>query len=161
MARIDEFKNFIGNYRNACERGELDKASEETTRTWINQMLAIFGWNVRNTTHVLQEVPLEISERNALSEIGSTNTRPDYTLVNGRVRLFFLDAKKRSVNIKTDKSVAFQIRSYGWSIGTGYSIVTNMDELAIYDCSAMPRVSDNADFARILYLKVGFARVRL
>ena len=154
MARIDEFKNFIGNYRNACERGELDKASEETTRTWINQMLAIFGWNVRNTTHVLQEVPLEISERNALSEIGSTNTRPDYTLVNGRVRLFFLDAKKRSVNIKTDKSVAFQIRSYGWSIGTGYSIVTNMDELAIYDCSAMPRVSDNADFARILYLKV-------
>ena len=73
--------------------------------------------------------------------------------MNGRVRLFFLDAKKRTVNIKEDKSVAFQIRSYGWSIGASYSVVTNMDELAIYDCTTMPRHTDNADFARLVYLK--------
>lgn len=153
MARIEDFKAFVASYQEACERGELDMASEETIRTWINQMLAVFGWDVRNTNHVLQEVPLEIMERAALNEIGSTNTRPDYTLMNGRVRLFFLDAKKRTVNIKDDKNVAFQIRSYGWSIGASYSVVTNMDELAIYDCTVMPRHTDNADFARLVYLK--------
>ena len=154
MARIDDFRAFITNYPEACKHGELDMASEETIRAWINQMLAVFGWNVRNTNHVLQEVQLETLERGALSGIGSTNTRPDYTLMNGRVRLFFLDAKKRIVNIREDKGVAFQIRSYGWSIGASYSVVTNMDELAIYDCTAMPRHSDNADFARLAYLKV-------
>ena len=56
-------------------------ASEEIIRAWINQMLAVFGWNVRNTNHVLQEVQLETLERVALSGIGSTNTRPDYTLI--------------------------------------------------------------------------------
>lgn len=153
MARIEDFKAFVASYKEACERGDLEMASEETTRTWINQMLAVFGWDVRNTNQVLQEVPLEIMERAALNDIGSTNTRPDYTLMNGRVRLFFLDAKKRTVNIKEDKSVAFQIRSYGWSIGASYSVVTNMDELAIYDCTTMPRHTDNADFARLVYLK--------
>lgn len=153
MARIDDFKTLIAAYQEACHRGELNMASEETTRTWINQMLAVFGWDVRNTNFVLQEIPLEVAERVALNEIGSSNTRPDYTLMNGRVRLFFLDAKKQCVNIKDDKNVAFQIRSYGWSIGASYSVVTNMDELAIYDCMAMPRHTDNADFARIIYLK--------
>ncbi len=128
-------------------------ASEETTRAWINQMLDIFGWNVKNTNHVLQEVSLESAERITLNKIGSTNTRPDYTLMNGPIRLFFLDAKKRTVNIHEDKNVAFQIRSYGWSIGASFSVVTNIDELAIYDCSAMPRQTDNANFARLVYLK--------
>ena len=154
MARIDEFRAFVTSYQEACKSGDLGMASEETMRAWINQMLAVFGWDVRNTSHVLQEVSLEIEERATLNEIGSTNTRPDYTLMNGRIRLFFLDAKRRTVNIKDDKSVSFQIRSYGWSIGARYSVVTNMDELAIYDCTAMPRHTDNADFARTVYLKV-------
>lgn len=117
-------------------------------------MLDIFGWDVKNTNHVQQEIPLEITERQSLNKIGSTNTRPDYTLMNGRVRLFFLDAKKRAVSVKNDKTVAFQIRSYGWSIGAKYSVVTNIDELAVYDCTAMPRHADNANFARMVYLKV-------
>ena len=100
MARIEDFRAFVASYQEACERGELEMASEETTRTWINQMLAVFGWDVRNTNYVLQEVPLDITERAALNEIGSTNTRPDYTLMNGRVRLFFLDAKKWTVNYR-------------------------------------------------------------
>lgn len=153
MAMIDDFKTLVTNYQNACKHGELDMASEETIRTWINQMLAVFGWDVKSTNQVLQEVSLEIAERSALNKIGSTNTRPDYTLMNGRVRLFFLDAKKPTVNIYEDKNVAFQIRSYGWSIGADYSVVTNMNELAVYDCKAMPRHTDNADFARIVYLK--------
>lgn len=152
--RFEHFKEFVASYQGACSRGELNMASEETTRAWINQMLAVFGWDVRNTNQVLQEVSLTRQERSTLNEIGSRNTRPDYTMVNGQVRLFFLDAKKSSVNIKEDANVAFQIRSYGWSIGAQYSVVTNMNELAIYDCSEMPRCTDNADYARFIYLRV-------
>ena len=83
---IDDFKTLVTNYQNACKHGELDMASEETIRTWINQMLAVFGWEVKSTNQILQEVSLEIAERSALNKIGSTNTRPDYTLMNGRVR---------------------------------------------------------------------------
>lgn len=39
MARIDDFKTLIDAYQEACLRGELNMASEETTRTWINQCL--------------------------------------------------------------------------------------------------------------------------
>ena len=63
----------------------------------------------------------------------------------GEFACFFLMQRNGAVNIKDDNSVAFQIRSYGWSIGASYSVVTNMDELAIYDCTAMPRHTDNAD----------------
>ena len=35
MARIEDFKAFVASYKEACERGELEMASEETTRTWI------------------------------------------------------------------------------------------------------------------------------
>ena len=92
------------------------------------------------------------TERARLNEIGSTNTRPDYTLVNGRVKLAFVDAKSLDVNIENDKSVAFQIRSYGWSIGAPFSVVTNFEHLAIYDCSVMPDVNDDASFARLYLL---------
>ncbi len=46
MARIEDFKAFVASYQEACGRGELGMASEETTRTWINQMLAVVGWDV-------------------------------------------------------------------------------------------------------------------
>ena len=74
--------------------------------------------------------------------------------MNGNRRLFFIDAKKQAVDIKNDKNVAFQIRSYGWSIGAPYSIVTDFEELAIYDCSAKPNASDTADFARLHYITI-------
>ena len=74
------------------------------------------------------------------------------SLVNGRVKFAFVDAKSLSVNIENDKSAAFQIRSYGWSIGAPFSIVTNFEQLAIYDCSVMPDIEDDANYARLYLL---------
>ncbi|MBD5271769.1 MAG: N-6 DNA methylase [Bacteroides sp.] len=154
MKRKDEFSTLIRRFCEARDNGLLYSASEETVRMWINDMLGIFGWDVNNTRQVMQERILERSERERLHNIGSRYIKPDYTLVNGNVRLFFIDAKKQSVDIKNDKNVAFQIRSYGWSVGAPYSIVTNFEELAIYDCTAKPNTADTADFARLYYLTV-------
>lgn len=154
MNRKDKFSALIRRFLEARNDGLLHSASEETVRMWINDMLAVFGWDVNNTRQVMQERILGRSERERLHDIGSRYVKPDYTMVNGNTRLFFIDAKKQSVDIKNDKNVAFQIRSYGWSIGAPYSIVTDFDEIAIYDCTAKPNAADTTDFARLYYLTV-------
>ena len=150
--KIDELKALVERYQKAKSNMQLQNSSEATMRAWIDEFLRIFGWDVQNTHQVLTEHSLGRNERSRLREIGSTNTRPDYTLVNGKVMLAFVDAKKLAVNIENDKEVAFQIRSYGWSIGAPFSIVTNFEQLAIYDCSVMPNVSDEANYARISFI---------
>ena len=151
--RIGELSTLVKRYQEAKDKGQLQNASEATMRAWIDELLSLFGWDVQNTQQVLTEHTLNRTERARLNEIGSTNTRPDYTLVNGRVKLAFVDAKSLDVNIENDKGVAFQIRSYGWSIGAPFSVVTNFEQLAIYDCSVMPDVNDDASFARPYLLR--------
>lgn len=149
----EDISKLVYKYREAKDNGRLQNASEATMRTWIDELLSLLGWNVQNTQQVLTEHSLNKTERARLNEIGSTNTRPDYTLVNGKVKLAFVDAKSLDVNIENDKSVAFQIRSYGWSIGAPFSVLTNFEQLAIYDCTVMPNVNDDASFARLYLLK--------
>ena len=151
--KIGELSSLVKRYQEAKDKGRLQDASEATMRAWIDELLSLFGWDVQNTQQVLTEHTLGRTERARLNEIGSTNTRPDYTLVNGRVKLAFVDAKSLDVNIENDKGVAFQIRSYGWSIGAPFSVVTNFEQLAIYDCSVMPDVNDDASFARPYLLR--------
>ncbi len=154
MGRKEQLIQLVEEFNQATANGLLQNASEETMRTWINRLLGVFGWDVSNTQQVLQERVLEKDERERLHNIGSRYIKPDYTLMNGTQRLFFLDAKRQDVNIHDDKAPAFQIRSYGWSIGAPYSIVTDFEEMAIYDCQGMPHISDTADFARLHYFEV-------
>ncbi len=150
----DNLRLLVERFQEAKNNGQLQGSSEATMRTWIDELLSVFGWDVQNTQQVLTEHSLGKEEKKKLQEIGSTNTRPDYTLVNGRVMLAFVDAKSLAVNIENDKDVAFQIRSYGWSIGAPFSIVTNFEQIAIYDCSTMPYVTDEASYSRHYYFTV-------
>ena len=154
MSTLYNLQKLINRFLEAKKDGSLEGASEATMRTWIDEFLSVFGWNVQDTHQVLTERTLDKEGRQKLKAIGSTNARPDYTLVNGKVLLAFVDAKNLDVNIKTNKDAAFQIRSYGWSIGAPFSIVTNFEELAIYDCSYMPRINDEASCARRFYATV-------
>lgn len=149
MQNKNKLISLVQRYQIAKSAGQLENSSEATMRTWIDELLSVFGWDVQNTQQVLTEHTLGHAEKDRLRGIGSTNTRPDYTLVNGNVTLTFVDAKSLSVRIDADKDAAFQIRSYGWSIDAPFSIVTNFEQLAIYDCSVMPSIFDEADYARI------------
>lgn len=152
MNIAQNLQKLVNRFYSAKNSGSLDNASEATIRTWIDELLFLFGWNVQDTHQVLTESTLDKEERLKLKAIGSTNVRPDYTLVNGKVPSAFVDAKSLDVNIETNKDVAFQIRSYGWSIGAPFSIVTNFEQLAVYDCSYMPHINDDASFARRFYV---------
>lgn len=143
----------ITEYKRFKEAGKLDLTSEETIRTWLNPFLEIFGWDVRDTTQILQEKVLSKKEKEALKEIKSTSNRPDYTFKLAKEKLTFLDAKDITVSIKTDPHAAFQIKSYGWSILAPCAFISNFEELAIYDCTYIPSADQDPAFGRI-YLTI-------
>ena len=149
----DKLQTLVEKYQSFKEQGRLDLSSEETIRTWINELLAIFDWDVMDTSQILQEKVLSREEKAKLEKIGSSSTRPDYTFKIGNEKLTFLDAKATNVNIEKDASAAFQIKSYGWSILAPCAFITNFEEFAIYDCTYIPSKNQETNLGRI-YLKI-------
>lgn len=78
---------------------------------------------------------------------------PDYTFRVGTLAKFFVEAKKCGVNIGGDPAPAYQLRRYGWSAKVAVSILTDFEELAVYNCTLRPRDSDKASRARILFFR--------
>ena len=145
----DLLRVFIEEYEN--HKDALKTASEQTMRTWIDRFLSIFDWNCQDINQVQQEKMVSKEEREKLRKIGSTHSKPDYTLKNGRVRVNFLDAKDLQDNLKDSQDIAFQARSYGWSAGMECSIVTNIEELVFYGCSQEPKQDDYVENERLYF----------
>lgn len=84
--------------------------------------------------------------------VGGATKALDYCFRIGGTRMFFVEAKKPSVNIKDDISPAFQLRRYAWSAKLPLSILTDFEELAVYDCRNKPDKSDKASTGRTLFM---------
>lgn len=140
-----KLRELIERYKKTVKGKDRKKISEETIRTWLNEFLAIFGWNVQNTSQVLQERVLSDQQIEKLAQIKSSHKKPDYTLMNGNNIKSFLDAKSLEVNIFTCRETAFQIRSYGWSAQSPCAFVSNFEQFVIYDTRFMPSPSQGAD----------------
>jgi hypothetical protein len=82
-------------------------------------------------------------------KVGGGTKAPDYGFYIGGQRKFFLEAKKPSVNIESDISPALQVRRYAWSAKLPLSILTDFEELAVYDCRFEPAKNDPASTARL------------
>lgn len=121
-----------------------DEVSEETIRSWLNEFLKVFGWDVKDMTQVWQEIHLSSKNRRRLAAINSHHTRPDYSLLDRSKVVTFVDAKALDVDVFSDKSAAFQIRSYGWSAQVPCAFVSNFEQLAIFDTRYMPKVGESA-----------------
>lgn len=151
--RRNRLQQLIEKYQTFKEQGRLDLSSEETMRMWISEFIAIFDWDVMDTSQILQEKVLSREEKERLAEIGSTSTRPDYTFKRGGEKLTFLDAKGTYVNLETDSASAFQIKSYGWSIKAPCAFITNFEEFVIYDCTYIPAQNQARNLGRV-YLNI-------
>ena len=149
--RKQRLTELIDQYNQFKEQGRLDLTSEETIRTWLNELLTIFGWDVRDTSQILQEKVLSKAEKERLIEIGSRNTRPDYTFKVAKQKLTFLDAKDITVSIERDADAAFQIKSYGWSILAPCAFISNFEEFAIYDCTYTPEQGQAPNIGRLYF----------
>ncbi len=134
----------IDEYNGKLRSVAKGRISEETVRTWLNDLLGVFGWDVRNVSHVWQETVLDERERRRLASINSTHKRPDYTLLKGLEIKTFLDAKSLSIDVFSNKAAAFQIRSYGWSAQVPCAFVSNFAQMAIFDTRYKPSEGQDA-----------------
>jgi type I restriction-modification system DNA methylase subunit len=123
-----------------------------TRRDFIDPFFKALGWDVDNTAGNAEAYREVIHEDRV--KVGRATKAPDYAfrLPGGR-RLYFVEAKKPSVVVKNDISVAYQVRRYGWNAKLALSIVTDFEEFAVYDCTIKPHPNDKPGKARIKYLR--------
>jgi type I restriction-modification system DNA methylase subunit len=134
--------------REAYQSGRYNET--QLRREFIDPMFKTLGWDMENTSGYA-EAYKDVIHEDAI-KIGGATKAPDYCFRIGGTRKFFLEAKKPSVDIKTDAHPAFQLRRYAWSAKLPLSILTDFEELAVYDCRIEPRLTDKASVARVFYL---------
>jgi type I restriction-modification system DNA methylase subunit len=122
----------------------------QTRREFLDPFFAELGWNIENKEGYA-EAYKDVVHEDAI-KIGEATKAPDYSFRIGGTRKFFLEAKKPSVNIKTDISPAFQLRRYAWTTKLPLSIVSNFEAFAVYDCRVKPDQKDKASVARVMYI---------
>src|SRR5438445_10256210 len=119
-------------------------------REFLDPFFKALGWDIDNEQGYA-EAYKDVIHEDAI-KIGGATKAPDYCFRIGGTRKFFLEAKKPSVDIKTDAHPAYQLRRYAWSAKLPLSILTDFEEFAVYDCRVEPRLADKASVARVLYL---------
>lgn len=115
----------------------------------IDPLFEALGWDVRNAAMIAPQYR-EVVPEDSLDVEGQQKA-PDYTFRVGSQPKFYAEAKKCGININTDPGPAYQLRRYGWSAKVALSILTDFDELSVYDCSSRPSISDKASNARLHY----------
>ena len=115
----------------------------------IDPLFIALGWDVNNTQGYGEAYKDVIHEDKV--KVGGMTKAPDYSFRIGMTRKFFVEAKKPSVNLKSDVAPAFQLRRYAWSAKLPVSILTDFEEFAVYDGRIVPNESDGAGVARIRY----------
>ena len=119
----------------------------------IDPFFEALGWDMRNAAMAAPQYREVITEDSL--DVEGQQKAPDYTFRVGTLAKFYVEAKKCGVNINVDMGPAYQLRRYGFSARLALSILTDFEELGVYDCASRPRPGDKASHARIQYF--GFA----
>lgn len=129
-----------------------DYNETQVRREFIDPFFAALGWDVNNEAGHAESYK-DVIHEDAIKVGGSTKA-PDYCFRIGGVRKFFVEAKKPSVSVGDNPAPAYQLRRYAWTNKLPLSIVTDFEELAVYDCRIRPRPDDKPSVARVLHLKL-------
>jgi hypothetical protein len=117
----------------------------------IDPLFESLGWDVRNTAMTAPQYREVIPEDSL--DVEGHQKAPDYTFRVGSSPKYYAEAKKCGVNLNADPGPAYQLRRYGWSAKVALSVLTNFEELGVYDCTTRPRPSDKASHARIQHFR--------
>ena len=116
---------------------------------FLDPLFEILGWDIRNTfgkptceREVLLEESLKVNA-------SVHSKKPDYTFRLYGERKFFLEAKKPCVEISREDNPAKQVRRYGYTAGLKISVLTNFEDLFIYDTTIPVEDSDSLTKSRV------------
>ncbi len=118
---------------------------------FIDPLFEALGWDVQNTQGYA-EAYKDVVHEDAI-KVGGAHKAPDYSFRVGGTRKFFVEAKKPAVNLRDDITPAYQLRRYAWSAKLPLSILTDFEELSVYDCRIRPGQNDKPAAARTLYVR--------
>lgn len=144
-------KELVEKFKSNYKQFHSSDYNETLTRQdFINPFFEYLVWDISNKEGLSQTYRDVIHEDKL--KIGKETKAPDYSFRIGGNRVFFVEAKKPSRNLKEDADAAYQIRRYAWSGKLSVSILTDFEEFAIYDCSKKPSPNDKASMSRIEYI---------
>lgn len=151
-------KELVEKFKSNYKQFHSSDYNETLTRQdFINPFFEYLGWDISNKEglsqtyrDVIHEDKLKVGRDTTLT--AGIRQSPDYSFRIGGNRVFFVEAKKPSRNLKEDADAAYQIRRYAWSGKLSVSILTDFEEFAIYDCSKKPSPNDKASMSRIEYI---------
>jgi type I restriction-modification system DNA methylase subunit len=128
-----------------------DYNETELRRDYLDHLIKILGWDVDNQNGYAENFREVIHEDRI--KIEGQMKAPDYGIQMAGTRLFYLEAKKPSIDLKKDKEPAYQVRRYGWTAKMPVCLLSDFHEFAVYDTSIKPKANDDAAVARIFYCK--------
>jgi len=122
----------------------------QVRREFIDPLFKALGWDIDNEQGHAEPYK-DVIHEDAIKVGGSTKA-PDYCFRVGGVRKFFVEAKKPAEDINQKPEHAYQLRRYAWTAKLPLSILTDFEELAVYDCTKRPNPTDKASAGRVLYV---------
>jgi len=132
MEKISQLNELIEHFRYNLVQYKTSNYDESNTRVdFIDKFFEILDWDVSNRQQFSEEWR-EVVREDKVTIQGKPKA-PDYSFRLGGKRLFFVEAKKPSVDIKHDIAPAFQVRRYGYTAKVPLSILTDFEEFAVYD----------------------------
>ena len=140
---VDTFSTHRDHYKSAGYN------ETEVRREFLDPLFKALGWDIDNEAGYADAYK-DVIHEDAI-KIGGFTKAPDYCFRIGGQRKFFLEAKKPAIDIKADTDPAYQLRRYAWSAKLPLSVLSDFEELAVYDCRVRPKKGDKASTARTLY----------
>ena len=102
---------------------------------FLDPLFESLGWDIRNISGKSTNEREVLLEESLKADAVTHSKKPDYTFRLFGERKFFLEAKKPCVDISTDDNPAKQVRRYGYTANLKISVLSNFEDLYIYDTS--------------------------
>lgn len=151
---IQEIKNTIHalvekyeSNRNFCRTPKFNET--QVRNEFLDPLFEVLGWDIRNMSGKKTNEREVLLEESLKANAATHSKKPDYTFRLFGERKFFLEAKKPCVDISTDDNPAKQIRRYGYTANLKISVLSNFEDLYIYDTSYKVEDGDTLTKARI------------
>ena len=151
---IQEIKNtihtLVEKYKSNRDFYRTSNFNETQVRNeFLDPLFEALGWDIRNMSGKSTNEREVLLEESLKASAVTHSKKPDYTFRLFGERKFFLEAKKPCVDISTDDNPAKQVRRYGYTANLKISVLSNFEDLYIYDTSYKVEDGDTLTKARI------------
>jgi len=147
MTAPDAIHALVAKFDQHQKEYQTHKNETELRREFLDPFFEALGWDVFNKKSYSERFKEVLHE--ASVEVEGKAKAADYAFRVGDKTMFFVEAKKPSVKIGENPEPAFQLRRYGWSAKLPVSILTDFEQLAVYECKTKPKKTDKASFGRV------------